>query len=263
MRIIFTGTVEFFRLANAQLLAIDAEVVGVCTLQGAFFNIDYADFRPLCSEHSIRFKITENVDAPEMLNWIRECSSHVICFGCSRRLKVDLLTVSRLGVVGFHPVALPANRRRHPLIWALELKLEQTESTFFLMDADANSGDILSQRVIEIDQTDDADSLYKKVWTTALEQVVQFVLNLANVSFVRELQNHAQANTWLMSASRLHNLVCALIKPYVGAHFVIDGKYIKDWKSILLGNAPANSEQGKVFGMHYRVPVIKYCHDAL
>jgi len=41
------------------------------------------------------------------------------------------LGIAPLGVVGFHPAALPANRGRHPLIWALFLGLKKTASTFF------------------------------------------------------------------------------------------------------------------------------------
>lgn len=276
VRIIFIGTVEFSRLALGKLVAIDAEVVGVCTLQGSSFNADYADLRPLCREYGIPFKITEDVNSSETLNWIRECSPDVIfCFGWSRLLKDDLLAVARLGVVGFHPAALPANRGRNPLIWALALGLEQTASTFFFMDAGADSGDILSQSMIEIDQNDDAGSLYKKVCTTALEQIAQFVPRLANGSFVRELQDHAKANTWRkrgvadgkidwrMSGRSIHNLVRALTKPYVGAHFEIEGKEIKVWKSMVLGNAPANAEPGRVLGTHDGAPVIKCGQDAL
>jgi methionyl-tRNA formyltransferase len=276
VRIIFIGTVEFSREALARLVAIDAEVVGVCTLEGSSFNADYADLRPLCREHGIPFKITEEINASESLNWIRELSPDVIfCFGWSRLLKKDLLAAAPLGVVGFHPAALPANRGRHPLIWALALGLEKTASTFFFMDAGADSGDILSQQVIDIDAHDDAGSLYKKVCTTALEQIAQFVPRLSNGSFERELQNHAQANTWRkrgvadgkidwrMSARSIHNLVRALTKPYVGAHFVIDGKDIKVWKSKVLCDVPANAEPGKVLGIHDGAPVIKCGQDAL
>lgn len=276
MRIIFIGTVEFSRLALARLMAIGAEVVGVCTLPASSFNADYADLRPLCRERGIPLKITEDVNSSETLNWIREYSPDVIfCFGWSRLLREELLAVAPLGVVGFHPAALPANRGRHPLVWALALGLEQTASTFFFMDTGADSGDILSQRMIKIDPTDDAGSLYEKVCAVALEQISQFVPPLADGSFVREKQNHAQANTWRkramadgkidwrMSACSIHNLVRALTKPYVGAHFVMDSKDIKVWKSMVRYDAPANAEPGKVLGIHDGAPVIKCGQDAL
>lgn len=276
MRIIFIGTVEFSRLALERLVAIGAEVVGVCTLQGSPFNADYADLSPLCREHGIPLMFADDINAPVTLDWIRARLPDVIfCFGWSRLLKEELLAAAPLGVVGFHPAALPANRGRHPLIWALALGLKQTASTFFFMDAGADSGDILSQRYLVIDPADDARVLYDKVCASALEQIAQFVPQLAVASFARVPQDHAQANTWRkrgiadgkidwrMSARSIHNLVRALAKPYVGAHFVVNGKDIKVWKSVVLGDAPANIEPGKVLGMRAGAPVVKCGQDAL
>lgn len=276
MRIIFIGTVEFSRLALKRLVAIRAEVVGVCTLEGSSFNADYADLSPLCREHEIPLMIVDDINASATLDWIRARAPDVIfCFGWSRLLKEQLLAVAPLGVVGFHPAALPANRGRHPLIWALALGLEHTASTFFFMDVGADSGDILSQRSLAIDPTDDARALYDKVCASALEQIAQFVPQLANGSFARVPQDHTQANTWRkrgmadgqidwrMSAHSVHNLVRALNKPYVGAHFVVYGKEIKVWKSMVLGDAPANVEPGKVLAIRAGAPVIKCGQGAL
>jgi methionyl-tRNA formyltransferase len=276
MRIIFIGTVEFSRLALERLVAIGSEVVGVCTLQGSHLNADYADLRPLCREHGIPVVIADNINASKTLDWIRARAPDVIfCFGWSRLLKEELLAVAPLGVVGFHPAALPANRGRHPLIWALALGLEQTATTFFFMDVGADSGDILSQRAVTIDPADDARTLYDKVCASALEQITQFVPQLVDGTFARKPQDHAQANTWRkrgiadgkidwrMSALSIHNLVRALARPYVGAHFVVDGNDIKVWKSMVLGDAPTNIEPGKVLGLYAGAPVIKCGQDAL
>lgn len=276
MRIIFIGTVEFSLLALERLVTIGAEVVGVFTLQGSSLNADYADLHPLCREHGIPLMIADDVNAPETLDWIRARAPDVLfCFGWSRLLKAELLAAAPLGVVGFHPAALPANRGRHPLIWALALGLEQTASTFFFMDAGADSGDILSQRALAIAPTDDARALYDKVCACALEQITQFVPQLMDGSFTREAQDHTQANTWRkrgmtdgkidwrMSAASIHNLVRALARPYIGAHFVNNGKEIKVWKTMVLGGAPANAEPGKVLGIRAGAPVIKCGQDAV
>jgi methionyl-tRNA formyltransferase len=66
-----------------------------------------------------------------------------------------------------------------------------------------------------------------------------------------------------MCARSIHNLVRALAKPYVGAHFVAGGKDIKIWKSFVIDAAPANAEPGKVLGMHDGAPVIKCGQGAL
>ena len=82
-----------------------------------------------------------------------------------------ILSKSPIGVIGFHPAALPANRGRHPIIWSLALGLKSTASTFFFMDKNVDSGDILSQASIKISDSDDARSLYDKVTKTALSQI--------------------------------------------------------------------------------------------
>jgi methionyl-tRNA formyltransferase len=83
------------------------------------------------------------------------------------------LALQLLGVVGLHPAALPANTRRHPLIWALVLGLQDTAWTFFFMDAEADSGNILSQRNIPIDDDDYARILYNKIQTQEFLQLLE------------------------------------------------------------------------------------------
>jgi methionyl-tRNA formyltransferase len=276
VRIVFIGTVEFSQRALERLIAIDAQIAGVCTLKQAAFNADHVDLSALCATRSIPSLYADDINSPETIDWIRARAPDVIfCFGWSRLLKRELLELAPLGVVGFHPAALPANRGRHPLVWALVLGLEQTASTFFFMDAGADSGDILSQRTIAIDPDDDARNLYDKVTSTALDQIEEFLPLLETGNYPRRVQDHSQANTWRkrgmadgkidwrMSAGTIHNLVRGLAKPYVGAHFVVDGRDVKLWKSALVEDVEANLEPGKVVGMRDGAPVVKCGEGAL
>ena len=276
MRIVFIGTVEFSRRALERLLAMHAEIVGVCTLQDSKFNADHVDLGAISEAHRLPWFYAEDINSTEALSWIQDKAPDVIfCFGWSRLLKQDLLRLAPWGVVGFHPATLPANRGRHPLIWALVLGLEKTASTFFFMDEGADSGDILSQREIQIDDEDDARILYDKVTKTALEQIEEFVPMLATGTFLRLNQNHMLANTWRkrgiadgiidwrISAHAIHNLVRGLTKPYVGAHFIVDGQEIKVWKSAVITNVPRNMEFGKVLTRTNFGPVVKCGEDAI
>jgi len=276
MRIVFIGTVEFSRRALERLLAMNAEIVGVCTLQESKFNADHADIGSISEACGIPWLYADDINSAGTLSWVRDKAPDVIfCFGWSRLLKQDLLKLAPLGVVGFHPAALPANRGRHPLIWALVLGLDKTASTFFFMDAGVDSGDILSQREIYIDEQDDAHTLYDKVSQTALEQIEEFVPQLAAGTFQRIKQNEQLANTWRkrgladgkidwrMSAHSIYNLVRGLAKPYVGAHFIVDGKEIKVWKTAILEGVPNNIEPGKVLMQTDSIPVVKCGEGAI
>lgn len=273
MRIVFIGTVQFSLRILERLVALNAEIVGVCTLQESKFNADHIDLSSFSEAHGIPSFYANDINSTETLGWIQEKSPDVIfCFGWSRLIKQELLELASLGVVGFHPAALPANRGRHPIIWALVLGLKKTASTFFFMDAGADSGDILSQQVISITDQDDARTLYDKVIETALAQIAEFLPKLATGKFGRIKQNGQLANTWRkrgsadgkidwrMSAQSIHNLVRGLTRPYIGAHFLLDGKEIKVWKTAIVMDTQNNIEPGKVL-LHTSSEIVVKCGE--
>ena len=270
MRIVFIGSVKFSQSALEKLIALNANIVGVCTLQKSAFNSDHCDLSKVCIDHRIPCIYAEDINSENILNWIRLRQPHIIfCFGWSKLLKGSLLTIAPLGVIGFHPSALPENRGRHPLIWALVLGLTKTATTFFFMDEGADSGDIISQYDILIEPQEDATSLYNKMTSTALSQIENFLPHLINGNYKRKKQNHQLANTWRkrtyidgkidwrMTAESIHNLIKALTCPYGGAHFLYGNEDIKVWKSAIIEDDRLNLEPGQVVGYKNFFPVIK------
>ena len=270
MRIVFIGAVEFSRSALNRLIEIQADLVGVCTLQESSVNADHSDLSIICESSGIPWIYSPDINSEETLQWVSGKRPDVIfCFGWSRLLREKLLKLAPLGVIGFHPAALPANRGRHPIIWALVLGLKETASTFFFMDEGADRGDILSQERVEIEDEDNATTLYEKVTLSALSQIQAFVPRLASGSFSRVAQDHLHANTWRkreradgqidwrMSAHSIHNLVRALTKPYVGAHFLYQDREFKVWDTKLVMDVPQNIEPGKIIEVDDNGPVVR------
>ncbi|ASS73948.1 formyl transferase [Tumebacillus algifaecis] len=260
MKILFMGCVEFSARTLGHLLTLpDVEVVGVVTKSESKINADFHSLQPIAEAAGIPCFLAEGNQQAEIAAWAAERSPDVVyCFGWSYLLKEELLTLPPLGVVGYHPAALPQNRGRHPIIWALALGLSETASTFFFMDRWADSGDLLSQVYLPILPEDDAGSLYQKLGDVALGQISVFTKQLASGDYPRIPQDHSGANTWRkrgrrdgeidwrMSAERIHNLIRALTRPYVGAHFLWQGEEVKVWRSELSALGQANLEPGKV-----------------
>lgn len=276
MRIAFIGAVELSRKALTHLIEMQSNIVGVCTLKKSTINSDHNDLSDLCEINGISWTYAPDINSDESIKWLGNKGPDVIfCIGWSRLLGKRLLHLAPLGVIGFHPAALPVNRGRHPIVWALALGLHETAATFFFMDEGADTGDILSQKTIEIDSDDDAGSLYEKITRSALEQISILVPQLSNGSFIRTPQNKLLGNTWRkrgkedgqidwrMSACSIHNLVRSLTKPYVGAHFVVHGKEVKVWKTETVTNSPVNIEPGKVLEVAHTGPVIKCGEHAI
>lgn len=243
MRIVFIGCVESsYRMLQTVLHIPEAKVVGIVTRSESSFNSDFQSLALLAESNGIPCFIDEGNQQAEMAPWIERFNPDVcFCFGWSFLLKPALLSIPSLGFIGYHPAALPRNRGRHPIIWALVLGLEETASTFFFMDEGADSGDILSQEDVPIHASDDARTLYDRLVDVAQEQIETFTPQLATGTYPRQPQDDEVANywrrrskedgeiDWRMSSRSIYNLVRALARPYPGAHCVADGTDIKIW----------------------------------
>ena len=252
----------------------DAEIVGVVTRRESSFNADFSSLDPLAHELNIPCYYADEVNRIKMSDWIKERKPDVIyCFGWSYLLNKDVIDIPPIGVIGYHPAALPANRGRHPIIWALALGLSETASTFFFIDEGVDTGDILSQVFVPIDEKDDALSLYKKLTSVASRQVEEFTKSLANNTYIKIPQDHSCANywrkrtvddgkiDWRMSARGIYNLVRALARPYAGAHCIYQNQVIKIWRTEITDLQYENIEPGKVIAIEEGSNILIKCGD--
>ena len=269
MRILFVGSVLFSKQALEKLISLKAEIVGVITKQASGFNADFEDLAPIAEKNHIPFKYVNDINHPENLKWINNTKPDIIfCFGWSSLIKKELLSVAKMGVLGFHPSLLPANRGRHPLIWAKILGLPKTGSTFFFMDEGADTGNILNQKELPVVFEEYAGDLYNKMINTALLQIEEFLPQLQTNNFELVIQPET-GNAWRkrdqfdgvidfrMNSASICNLVRGLAKPYVGANCVYKKEPIKIWR-IEPGNYKENNiEPGKVINIDQQTIEIK------
>ncbi|WP_288898047.1 formyltransferase family protein [uncultured Capnocytophaga sp.] len=279
MRIIFIGTVEFSYRALEALIEHNFDVVGVITKRKSDFNADFCDLTPLTDKYQIPTFFRKKDNEEDLIAFLKDKNPDVIyCFGWSHILPSEILSIPKYGVVGFHPAELPNNRGRHPLIWAIFLGLKRTASTFFIMDEGADTGDIISQEIVPIEETDTAETLYKKVGEVAIKQIIDFSkeFELKGENIERRKQNIAEGNVWRkrgkidgqldfrMSSEAIYNLVRALTHPYVGAHIKLDEeKEVKIWKVIKKSCTFVNYEPGKVLEVENNKILIKTYDGAI
>jgi len=276
MKILFIGTVKFSLKALEKLIKLKSNIVGVCTKKESSFNSDFADLTSTCKKNHIDLKYIQDINSKDTIGWIKSLNPDIIfCFGWSSLIKKELLNLTPMGIIGYHPTNLPQNRGRHPLIWALVLGLNESASTFFFMKEDADDGDILSQKKFKICYEDDANTLYNKVIKIALNQMVEFIPLLENKMYKSIKQNHLLANNWRkrttidgiidfrMNSIAIYNLVRGLTKPYVGASLIYKGKEIKIWKVEVVDIDIKNIEYGKVLEVKNKIIMIKTYNKAI
>ncbi len=262
IRVVLIGCVHSSRVAFDALTRLSdrVTVVGLMTRRNSAYNSDFEDLSGPAEAASCPIVYVEDHandadQAEEIHKWAPDV---VFCVGWSKLLGPKMLQLAPYGVIGYHPAALPQNRGRHPLIWALALGLEKTASTFFVMDEGADSGAIANQAEVEISFEDDAQSLYQKISNLIPTQIEQIVHSISDRRFSPVPQENAQASywrkrvyddgriDWRMSATAIYNLVRALSPPYPGAFVSFNGKSFKVWKCHPLPSTDKNIEPGKV-----------------
>ena len=286
MRILFIGSVKFSLDILMGCINEKKKIVGIVITNNNSKNADYVDLSEIANLHSIPIFYTTQINSEESIEWCKNKNPDIIfCFGWSQIIKKGILSIPAKGVIGYHPTLLPKNRGRHPIIWALVLGLPVTGSTFFIMNEGVDSGEIISQKKIKIDKTDNAMSLYSKITLTALKQIKQILRQLDNNTLKRRVQNNNKATywpkrtekdgkiDWRMNSELIYNLVRALSYPYPGAYIEILGlKYrimkckimkIKDANNIIPGYVLDNNIDENSFVVKCGMGVIKISEHTL
>lgn len=258
MKILFIGCVKS---SDCFLKAIyhqtKAEIVGVVTKVESKFNADHVALNLFSELYNIDW--IDYSDNYQLLSFIKEKKPDIIyCFGWSYLLPNEIYSIPPLGSVGYHPTLLPKNRGRHPIIWTLVLGLKETGSTFFYLSDIPDSGEILSQQKIILEENEDANSLYEKLLIVGELQVVEMTNRIIDHTIIPVKQDEQQATywrkrskkdgeiDWRMNAKIILQLIRALAKPYVGAHFKFNDSDIIIWKAEIIDENLSNIEPGKI-----------------
>lgn len=75
----------------------------------------------------------------------------LVCYGYRWKIPIEALDVPRLGSVNCHPALLPRHRGPFPMAWALREGLGAWGITWHRMDAELDTGPILAQATVPIE----------------------------------------------------------------------------------------------------------------
>ncbi len=272
MKIIFVGSVIFSEYILDNLIKNKIKFSGIIALNNSKkkFKSDYKDLSILAKSSKIPNIKIDSINSKKSLNFIKSINPDIIfCLGWSEILSEEILSLPKISVIGYHPSKLPLNRGKHPIIWSIALGLKNTASTFFLMDRKVDNGKIISQKILQIKNNDNATTIYKKLSKIALIQIKEIIKNIYNNKLVLKNQNHRNSNywrsrnyldgqiNWSSSSKTIHNLVRSLTWPYPNAHFLFNNKEIKVLKTSLGKNKDLNIEYGKIISQKNGIYEIK------
>ena len=156
-----------------------------------------------------------------------------------------ILNYPKYGCINVHGSLLPKYRGGAPIHWAIINGEKETGITIMYMDTHMDSGDIISQRSIKIEEDDNLDSLYSKMSLLGRDLLIDTLPLLIDgkcdrikqdeklVSFGLNIKKEEEKIDFNKNAIEVNNLIRGL-SSVPGAFCYLDDKRLKIYKAIIL-----------------------------
>jgi methionyl-tRNA formyltransferase len=185
-----------------------------------------------------------------------------------------ILALAPLGAINLHPSLLPAYRGRAPLNWAILHGERELGLSAHVVDEGMDTGDLLAQRRITLDTTEDVGDALARLMPAYAELPRTIVQALEAGTLQRTPQDHTTASAfparrpadgiidWARPARAVHNLVRAVAAPYPGAFTHAGPHRVTVWRARPV-TAGSHHAPGTVLDMYDSVPVVQCADGAL
>ncbi|RXJ02258.1 methionyl-tRNA formyltransferase [Anaerobacillus alkaliphilus] len=198
----------------------------------------------IATEHNAPLLKIDNINDQEVLIALKEHQiDWLFIIGWSQIARKDVLETPTHGCIGMHPTLLPVGRGRAAIPWAIIKGLDETGVTMFKLDQGVDTGDIIGQGVIKLDQNTTATELYQKVDDMHITLIAKYWDDIVNNIIKLTKQNDADATEWpgrkpedgeilsSMTIDETDKLVRAVTHPYPGAFYKDGDKTIRIWSA--------------------------------
>jgi methionyl-tRNA formyltransferase len=251
IRIVFMGTPDFAVASLQALLDQGFNVVGVITAPdkpaGRGLEIQQSPVKQLAVTYKLPLLQPIKLKDPDFLEQLKAWKPDLQIVVAFRMLPEVVWALPAQGTINLHGSVLPNYRGAAPINWALINGEKKTGVTTFLLKHEIDTGDMLLQKEIEIEETDNFGSLYNKlkvmgaaVLTETIERYVQKEiaptpqLNAGqSLKSAPKLLKETGAINWNSTVYAINNLIRGL-SPLPGAYAKLDGKMLKIYYAVAI-----------------------------
>jgi len=246
MKIVFMGTPEFAIPSLKKLLSSSHKIEAVVSApdkeRGRGRQVTFTPVKQFALENNLKVFTPVDLKSTEFIDEMKKINPDLFVVVAFRILPKELFLLPRYGSINLHASLLPKYRGAAPIQWALINGDKETGVTTFFLEEKVDTGNIILQEKIDIDDNDDFGSLHDRLMNLGADVVLKTVdlieKGLAKVSKQdNSLTSPAPKITkeiceidFNKSAHEIHNLVRAL-SPYPGAFFYHNGKNVKIFKT--------------------------------
>lgn len=145
-------------------------------------------------DNNIEVITPDSVNTDEFLSILREKNiDYIVVVAFGQLIKENLLKAYENKIINLHPSSLPKYRGPSPVQYTLLNGDKKTHASAMLIEKGMDSGDILSQKEIEINEDDDFTSLSEKLSNIGGQTILESILNYEDLMEKRVKQDDNKA----------------------------------------------------------------------
>lgn len=245
IRMVFMGTPDFAVPSLKALLEAGFHISAVITAPdkpaGRGMKLQQSEVKKFALEHSLKVLQPTNLKSPDFLDELKMINPDLQVVVAFRMLPEAVWNLPPMGTINLHASLLPQYRGAAPINWAVINGEKETGVTTFKLKHAIDTGNILLQRKVTIEETDDAGSVHDKLMRSGAELLVETVKGL-QAGKLQEVQQDVLVTEdikhapkifredceidWNDRTENIYNLIRGL-SPHPGAFAFLKGKRIK------------------------------------
>ncbi|MFI3177511.1 MAG: methionyl-tRNA formyltransferase [Eubacteriales bacterium] len=249
MRIVFMGTPDFSVGALERILEAGHEVVAVVTQpdqkRGRGKELQYTPVKACALSHGIEVYQPPKVKSEDAVAKLRTYDAQlfvVVAFG--QILSQEILDMPQYGCINIHASLLPKYRGAAPIQWAVIDGEPVSGVTIMQMDVGLDTGDMMIQEAIALDEKETGASLHDKLSVLGAKLVVEAIAGIEVGTITYTKQNEEETCYAKMlhksigeidfsqSAVEIERLIRGL-NSWPSAYTKYNGKTLKIWNAMV------------------------------
>jgi len=261
MKIIYAATPDFAVPALKSIINTKNDIVLIITqpdkANARGNKIVFSAVKQIGIENNIKIFQPDNINSSQSLDIIKSCDPDLLITAAyGQILKQELLNIPKYGCVNIHASILPKYRGAAPINRAIINGEKISGITIMKMDRGMDTGDIIMQKEIVIDDNMNAGQLHDELALLGSMMIEEFLSDVEGNLFKAKKQDNSIASiagkitkeelfiNFNDDSVNIYNRIRGL-SPYPAARCYIDGKILKIYEcEILDGNF--NNKAGEI-----------------
>jgi len=269
MKIVFMGTPEFAIPSLQTILESKHKIALVVSApdkeRGRGRQVSFTPVKQFAIDNELEVVTPNSLKDEEFIALLKSLEADLFVVVAFRILPKEVYSIPKFGSFNLHGSLLPQYRGAAPIQWSvINGDMETGVTTFFLEDK-VDTGNIIMQERIRIEDEDNLGSVYDKLMNLGADVVLKTIDTIESGKIILVRQDEKLASPapkitkeickidWNQPAEKIHNLIRGL-SPYPCAFFDYEGINYKVYKSKFI---PAvlntNLEPGKIINTKHEI----------